>query len=235
VTFSLRLFDKSRFTNSEQDWGLIMSMLTSTPIMRNVARVFSKQRDKEIRACVLSRIPKDAVCAEIGVFKGDFSARILECRPKKLHLIDPWKFETAPAYAGSWYGGKLGKNQSRMDAIYSSVLNRFRSEIRSGVVEVHRQASADSSLQFPDNYFDWIYIDGNHRYEFVKQDLEMFLPKIKVHGLIAGDDYDSPGWWQDGVTRAVDEAIANGRFEKLLIENHQFVIRKLKERVEAVD
>jgi hypothetical protein len=171
--------------------------------------MFCRRRDKDIRACILSRIPKHAVCAEIGVYKGDFSDLILECRPKKLHLIDPWKFELDPAYAGSWYGGSLGKSQARMDSIYKCVVGRFRGS------------------RFPDNYFDWIYIDGNHRYEFVKRDLEMFLPKVKLQGLVGGDDYGSPGWWQDGVTRAVDEAIAGGRFEKLLIENHQFLLRKL--------
>jgi Methyltransferase domain len=206
---------------------LSMRMLTSAPIVRNVARVFSRQRDKNIRACILSQIPRHAVCAEIGVYKGDFSALILEREPRKLHLVDPWKFEVDPAYAGSWYGGNLGKNQARMDTIYKSVLTRFRPQITSGTVEVHRNTSAKSCAQFPDNYFDWIYVDGNHRYEFVKLDLEMFLPKVKQQGLVAGDDYDSPGWWQDGVTKAVDEAVAWGQFEKILIQNHQFLLRKL--------
>jgi hypothetical protein len=204
-----------------------MYMLTSAPIVRDVARVLSRQRDKDIRGVILSRIPRHSVCAEIGVYKGNFSQLILECEPKKLHLIDPWKFEPDPAYAGSWYGGSLGKSQARMDAIYESVVRRFRSAIRLGIVEVHRNASAKCCSQFPDNYFDWIYIDGNHKYEFVKLDLEMFLPKVKLHGLVAGDDYDSPGWWQDGVTKAVDEAVASGRLEKLLIENHQFLLRKI--------
>jgi predicted O-methyltransferase YrrM len=114
-----------------------------------------------------------------------------------------------------------------MDAIYESVLQRFRSAIESGVVEVHRNTSAGFCSSFQDNYFDWIYIDGNHQYEFVKQDLETYLPKIKTGGLIAGDDYGRPGWWQDGVTKAVDEAVEAGRFEKLLIEDHQFLLLKI--------
>jgi Methyltransferase domain len=203
-----------------------MGVLTSVPIVRSVARAVSRLRDKDLRACVLNHIPKHSVCAEIGVYRGDFSQLILRREPKKLHLIDPWKFEENPAYAGSFYGGTLGKNQAKMETIYQSVLGRFRSEIGSGAVEVHRSSSAKSSTQFPDDYFDWIYIDGNHQYEFVKADLEMFLPKVKPRGFLAGDDYGTPGWWQDGVSRAVDEAIASGRFERVLLANHQFLLRK---------
>jgi hypothetical protein len=196
-------------------------------IVQSVVRRFSRQRDRDCRDCILNRIPEHSVCAEIGVYKGDFSELILECEPKKLHLVDPWKFEPDPAYKSSWYGGSVGGSQAKMDTIHKSVLGRFRSAIGSGLVEVHRNTSAGSCSQFPDNYFDWIYIDGNHRYEFVKLDLEMFLPKVKHHGLVAGDDYGSAGWWQDGVTKAVDEAIASGQFEKVLIESHQFLLRKL--------
>lgn len=199
--------------------------LTSAPF-RTVFRAFSHGR-KDSRDHVLSRISEGSVCAEVGVYKGDFSKLILERAPRKLHLIDPWKFETDPIYANSWYGGALGKSQARMDTIHKSVLHRFGTAIRTGIVEVHRKTSAECCAQFPDNYFDWIYIDGNHRYEFVKRDLEMFLPKVKLHGFVAGDDYNTPGWWQDGVTKAVDEAIESGRFEKLLIGNHQFLLRKL--------
>lgn len=192
-----------------------------------VKRVLSRLRYKDSRDCILSRIPKDSVCAELGVYKGDFSELILARGPKKLHLIDPWKFEPDPEYTASWYGGPVGESQAKMDAIYASVVRRFRSAIRSCTVEVHRNSSAACASQFPDNCFDWIYIDGNHRYEFVMLDLETYSPKVKRNGLIAGDDYGIPGWWQDGVTKAIDEAIASGRFEKLLIENNQFLLRKL--------
>ena len=42
-------------------------------------------------------------------------------------------------------------------------------------------------------YFDWIYIDGNHTYEYVKQDLEGYRPKVKPGGYMAGDDYGTKG------------------------------------------
>jgi methyltransferase family protein len=200
-------------------------MPRSVSIFGKVARLLSRQKDD--RDCVLSHISKDSVCAEIGVYKGEFSELILARKPKKLHAIDPWKFEPDPAYESSWYGGSAGQSQANMDTIYESVLRRFRAAVKSGTVEVHRCTSVDAAGNFPDNYFDWIYIDGNHQYEFVKQDLGVYLPKVKTNGLVAGDDYGVSGWWQDGVTKAVDEAVASGRLEKLLIENHQYLLRKI--------
>lgn len=204
-----------------------MALLESPSIVRRVSRVVFGPGNKGSRDFILRRTPKDSVCAELGVYKGDFSEQILARHPKKLHLIDPWKFEPDPTYDESWYGGSVGESQTRMDDIYRSVVSRFRCGVESGRVEVHRDSSAASCSHFPNNYFDWIYIDGNHRYEFVKLDLDMYLPKVKCQGLIAGDDYGIPGWWEDGVTKAVDELVASGRVEKILIENHQFLLKKM--------
>ena len=56
---------------------------------------------------------------------------------------------------------------------------------------------------FEDNSIDFIYIDGNHQYDFVKKDLEDYVPKVKVGGVIAGHDYGGPT--TPGVTKAIDE------------------------------
>jgi hypothetical protein len=181
----------------------------------------------DTRRSLLERMPKNSVCAEIGVYKGDFSAQILEvARPAVLHLIDPWKFEEEETYSKSWYGGTTGGSQQKMDSIYESVWNRFRREAESGIISVHRAASADAVKGFADDYFDWIYIDGNHLYEFVKQDLELFYPKVKAGGYITGDDYQRGGWWQGGVKKAVDEFTSNGLGEVVRIANGQFILKK---------
>lgn len=51
---------------------------------------------------------------------------------------------------------------------------------------------------------DFVYIDGNHLYEFVKEDIINYLPIIKQNGFIGGHDYT--GWHTD-VIKAVDETI----------------------------
>jgi len=172
-------------------------------------------------------MPKGGVCAEIGVWKGSFSKQILRVtKPAELHLIDPWKFETDEQYDDAFYGGKLRLNQHGMDQIYESVLGRFQTEIDTGIVRVHRQSSSEASTNFPDRYFDWVYIDGNHLYEYVKKDLSAYLPKVKVGGFITGDDYALEGWWEGGVKKAVDEFATSDIVTVQATLGNQFIVRR---------
>ena len=179
------------------------------------------------RRFVLELAPADAVCAEIGVWKGDFAAQILDVvRPRKLHLVDPWAFMTDEDYAEARYGGKVAADQAAMDELHAGVLRRFAEPIGRGVVEVHRCGSDEAAAAFPDASFDWVYVDGNHLYDYVRSDLALYDPKVKPGGLIAGDDYGDAGWWEDGVTRAVDEFVAERGYEVVSLAAHQFVLRK---------
>lgn len=57
---------------------------------------------------------------------------------------------------------------------------------------------------FEDKSIDFIYIDGEHDYESVKKDIELYLPKLKDSGIIGGHDF-STQW--PGVRRAVNETL----------------------------
>jgi hypothetical protein len=171
-------------------------------------------------------MPRFSVCAEIGVWKGDFSAQILgKVQPASLHLIDPWKVEPDEIYSQAIYGSR-SNNQEQMDALYQTVTERFKREVRSGVVTIHRASSSEACALFDEDYFDWIYIDGNHLYEFVKQDITMYYPKLKRGGYITGDDYVDGGWWQGGVKKAVDELISTGLCTKMVTASNQFILKK---------
>ncbi|MEM7189627.1 MAG: hypothetical protein AAF439_08445, partial [Pseudomonadota bacterium] len=61
------------------------------------------------RRAVLNALPKGAVGAEVGVWKGDFSAEILAtAAPACLHLIDPWCVSDAEEHGAAWYGTAAG-------------------------------------------------------------------------------------------------------------------------------
>jgi hypothetical protein len=49
---------------------------------------------------------------------------------------------------------------------------------------------------------------------------------VKNGGFIAGDDYGVAGWWENGVTRAVDELVALGGHDVVSLAANQFVLRK---------
>lgn len=47
----------------------------------------------------------------------------------------------------------------------------------------------EAAEDFPDEYFDWVYIDANHQYDFIREDLKIYYKKVKRGGFITGDDY----------------------------------------------
>jgi len=190
-------------------------------------RWFRRKNRNSVRDHLLRKMGHRAVCAEIGVFRGDFSERILLlARPTRLHLIDPWKYEPGPGYEQSLYGSTHVSGQPAMDTVFNSVRERFDQEIQVGTVVLHRATSDVAAAEFTENYFDWVYIDGNHLYEFALRDLETYYPKVKTGGYIAGDDYGVEGWWKNGVTRAVEEFVARGGCAKRLARRGQFLLQK---------
>jgi cephalosporin hydroxylase len=61
------------------------------------------------------------------------------------------------------------------------------------------------ALEFQDGYFDWVYIDGDHSYEAVLNDLKAWYPKVKPGGYLALDDLD---WTDESGERSVEAAVA---------------------------
>ena len=114
-----------------------------------------------------------------------------------------------------------------MDRIYGNVVSKFKSHDN---VSIHREFSIEVS--FPDQYFDWVYIDGDHTYEVVLKDLEFYYPLVKKGGYLCGDDY---GWGpkgsrkhpdgNGGPKRAVDEFVNTNNLE-VIVKGLQFVIRR---------
>ena len=65
-----------------------------------------------------------------------------------------------------------------------------------------KEESVKASSIFKDEVCDFVYIDADHSYEAVKADIEAWLPKVKVGGVLAGDDRTA-----EGVAQALDELL----------------------------
>lgn len=191
-----------------------------TKLFGLIAPIFEgRQKDRNF---LLQMIPKNSVCAEIGVWKGEFSEQIIKVvKPQNLHLIDPWKY--IASYSNRWYGGTIAQNQKDMDKIHEKVGSKFKKE---KCVVIHRCGSEKAVRKFKDEYFDFVYIDGDHSYEFVKKDLEDYLPKVKKNGYIIADDYS---FWKVllgyEVKRAVDGFIRDNEKLKLQVIKDQAIIK----------
>ncbi len=182
-------------------------------------------RESLARYVFLARLPRRGVGVEVGSWKGDFAAKLLRwTRPQRLFLVDPWRHTDSADYAHAMYG-QSGGGQEEMDGIYESVRRRFGREIDSGKVVVMREDSLAAAKDWSEGMFDWAYIDGDHTYAAVRDDLEAYWPLVRPGGVLAGDDYGFPGWWDDGVTRAADE-FAAARKLRLNVIGSQFLVRK---------
>ncbi|MDN5864211.1 MAG: class I SAM-dependent methyltransferase [Gammaproteobacteria bacterium] len=206
--------------------------LKRIPGLRMAVRLLKGQSARDARDYLFDRMPKGSVCAEIGVHKGQCSRRIMgQVKPRLLHLIDPWEHKEppynkpVPNYCPEWC--ELGENgQLIMDARYEAVKKLFAREITAGRVVMHRGYSNEVVGDFDNGYFDWIYLDSNPLYDVIKQDLELYYPKVKAGGFIAGDNYAMEGWWHNEAQKAVDEFVAKGAGLTLEVREHQFMIKK---------
>jgi len=102
---------------------------------------------------------------EIGVQCGFNSMSMFKAlNIKKLYLVDPWDNED--------------HYQTAM-----KMLSPFKDKI-----EIIKKFSEDAASDVKEE-LDFVYIDGNHDYEFVKKDIELYYPLIKKGGIIGGDDF----------------------------------------------
>ncbi len=200
------------------------------PILWRLRFAVKRPEREQVREFILARMPRGGVVAEIGVDMGGFSAKILKInRPRVLHLIDPWTTEGGEYGQFAGAGGDSAEGAARALAAperHDLVRERFAQEIADRQVIIHRADSRAVATHFADSSLDWVYIDGNHSYEYVKADLEGYFPKVRRRGYMVCDDYHYAGFWNDGVTRAVDEFVATGAVEAIFKRRSQIVLRK---------
>lgn len=112
--------------------------------------------------------------AEIGVLHGDFSAPFMEIwKGRRLYLVDP--FMPTESYPGNKYAWNVDK-----------VMGRFKKwEERVFILCVE---SVCASACIKPESLDFVYVDADHSYEKVAEDLRIWWDRLKPGGVLAGHD-----------------------------------------------
>ena len=124
---------------------------------------------------------------EIGVFKGEFSKQILNNWGGTLYMVDVWR-PLSDEYEDS------SNHKDHVDAYQETMENIKGLEDRGIMV---RATSKDAAKMFQDNSLDFIFIDANHAYDFVVEDINLWFPKLKKGGVFSGHDYINMDWYND--------------------------------------
>jgi lipopolysaccharide biosynthesis glycosyltransferase len=144
---------------------------------------------------------------EIGVFKGDFLEYLVkECNIGSVDCVDLFEGITC---SGDVDGNNViyydvGKSYLELSEKYKDVLN----------IRLYKSNSITFLQNQEDNKYDIIYIDGDHSYNGVKNDLTNAYNKIQNGGYIMGHDYEmnmkkAKNIYDFGVKKAVDEFCIN--------------------------
>lgn len=104
----------------------------------------------------------------------------------------------------------ISENNNKIWCVEPFLRKRLVENAKDWGIEIINEKSEDASARFPNDFFDFVFIDANHNYENVKSDIIHWLPKVKYKGILAGHDYCS-GW--PGVIKAVEELLPNKKRE----------------------
>lgn len=141
----------------------------------------------------------NAVFVEIGCWEGKSTVFMADKikrsgRNIKFYAIDVWE------------------DYTQYDVIWKANYEQYLKNIEpiKDYITTIKADSCEVSNQFKDQSVDFVFVDGNHQYDYVKKDIEAWYPKVKSGGIIAGHDYGN----FEGVNKAVNE-----KFNAKIINN----------------
>lgn len=115
--------------------------------------------------------------AEVGVCDGRFSQKLCESIPGlKLLCVDAWK-----AYSDNSQDG----TQKQLDRCLRITLERLKNYD----VTIMMKWSMEAVKEVADESLDFVYIDCNHKFDYVMEDIIGWTRKVRKNGIVSGHDY----------------------------------------------
>lgn len=135
------------------------------------------------------------VGAEIGVWDGRYSEMLCKIIPNlKLSCIDPWE-------------GYKGYRDHGVNSSFRRAYDTAKKVLKPYNCTIIRKYSMDAVKNFKDGELDFVFIDGNHEYSFVRDDVREWSKKVRRGGIVSGHDYYKTHHGNVGVINAVDEYV----------------------------
>lgn len=114
--------------------------------------------------------------AEIGVLDGEFSEQLCQANSKlKLYGVDPWE----------QIGDFHDYDQGRLDRAYATTKQRLSKYS----CEIIKKTSMDAIKDFENGSLDFVYLDADHSFQNVVNDVCEWIKKVKLGGIISGHDF----------------------------------------------
>ena len=152
--------------------------------------------------------------AEIGVYKGRTMRSML--RDKHVFNIVEEYWAIDPYKPMPHYFTRQGKhNAEEWNELYKKVSSYMAWFPQLKLIKLTSEEAGNlfPKKYFSDGYFDLVFIDAEHTYEKVKQDIEVWLPLVKENRILCGHDYNNK--YHPGVKQAVDEVFGEANIKLL--------------------
>lgn len=162
---------------------------------------------ESLYSSVINDLPDNSHVVEIGAYLGKSTAylavEIINSKKNiKLDVVDTWDGNDG-SDRGRWadYSEdlKVGLLTPTTD-----IFDKFKNNLSPVwyIINPVRSLSTNAADFYIDKSLDFVFIDANHIYQYIKTDIQKWLPKVKSGGFIGGHDYN-PSW---GVIQAVAES-----------------------------
>lgn len=160
---------------------------------------------------LVDTVPDNGIFVECGAWLGKSSSFLCDYAKNRIQIfiVDTWK------------GSQNELNTYHKLATQTDIYKIFLENMGDRKFTPIRKNSVEASKDFKDESCDVVYIDMEHTYEAVLQDIEHWLPKVKPQGYIAGHDYVSR---TNGVIKAVDEKFTKDKIK--IIDNGTWIFKK---------
>lgn len=150
---------------------------------------------------------------ELGVYKGDNFSEMIKHAPKLAVAVDAWHDNGIHPRKYDDY------SQEELDEQYQFFKNRVTDK---SFVKIIRDFTTEAAKKFPDNYFDFVYVDADHSEAACYADITAWYPKVKPGKFLAGHDYKK-GF---GVVRAVNRFIKENNLQLIFLAPSNWMVIK---------